>query len=581
MRSFRRKIVYSQSILFVVFIFFLFPLLWLISGQLIKRIYSQRVYKLVSNVEQAPDQPSLLQILKNQKDFVWQTGSLLDSSGAVIYEFPDHSENSETSSKEVFDAIKYGFGYGTHYSPLHHENVLYITKSFTAHNQNYILSVIFRIQEIDQIRRAFAIVTFFICAGLLLINNILVTLIVRYIMRPVQKIVNAIGNYKEGKEELLPRITLNKSEESGELNKLAFTFNSLIDRVQKQIEYLTKQREETEAILESIGEGIIAVDPSAKVTFVNRTACRMLGVAREVILTQSLDQIQTISEGLNKKCHELLVHALQTSGPMVQTWVVTEQTVQYLDLISAPLAHKDGALLVLQDRTSDYRIVDVGKDFIANASHELRTPITIIRGFAETLQDIPELSKTLLHEILEKIVRTCGRLDKLVRSLLTLTDAENMSEDRFKSVDLVPIVENCVHALRAAKETAKIELNIGAESAPIIADSDLLELAVMNILENAIRYSEAPAHIQATIEIMDEDVYLKIKDHGIGISEKDLPHVFDRFYTVDKARSRKSGGAGLGLSIVKTIIEKHKGKVLVISELGKGSTFTFILPLNL
>ncbi len=417
-----------------------------------------------------------------------------------------------------------------------------------------------------------------ICFFLLLANIVAETALIGYILRPVQKIVDAIRPYKEGKEELLPRIILDESMRSGEFSKLATTFNSLTERIQKQIEYLLRQREETEEILESIGEGIIAADPSARVTFVNSTACRMMEISREQLLGKTLDSIQVSSEGLSKKCHELIVHSLQTSESIVHTWVVRKKAPFYLDLISAPLAHKDGALLVFQDKTSDYRIIELGKDFVANASHELRTPITIIRGFAETLQDLPEISREMLHEIIEKIVRTCGRLDKLVRSLLTLADIENISEERFKPVDLSLIIENCIHTLLMVNPKTEVQIHSELPSTQMIADGDLFELAIMNILENAVKYSSANARIEIFLEAHAKEIHLKIKDHGIGISEKDLPHVFERFYTVDKARSRKSGGAGLGLSIVRTIVEKHRGKVAMQSELGKGSVFTFVLP---
>ncbi|MGB7978705.1 MAG: ATP-binding protein [Chlamydiales bacterium] len=417
------------------------------------------------------------------------------------------------------------------------------------------------------------------CFVLLMIHGWVEIAIVHRILRPVQQIIDAIRSYKEGKEELLPRIILNESMKSGEFSKLASIFNSLTDRIQRQIEFLLRQREETEEILESIGEGIIAADPSARVTFANRAACRMLGFSRDEILKQTLDSLQTHSDGLSKKCHDLIVHALQTSEPMIHTWIVREKGPLYLDLVSAPLAHKDGALLVLQDKTSDYRIVELGKDFVANASHELRTPITIIRGFAETLQDLPEISPEMLQQITEKIVRTCGRLDKLVRSLLTLADIENLPEDRFKPVDIVPIIENCIHTLLALNPNAEVSFQSEMTSASIVADGDLFELAIMNILENSVKYSQQPAKIEISMQRSAFEFLLRITDQGIGISEKDLPYVFERFYTVDKARSRKSGGAGLGLSIVKTILEKHQGKVAVQSELGKGSSFIFTLPI--
>ena len=441
-----------------------------------------------------------------------------------------------------------------------------------------LIQVDLRAEEISQLTFDFEIGILVFTVLFLIISSVLRTVLIQFMMRPVQQIINAILPYKEGKEELPPRIALDESMQSGEFNKLASTLNSLTDRIQKQITYLTHQKEETEEILESIGEGIIATNASARVTFANRTACRMLGVSPHQVIGKTLDEMELNAEGLSKKCHELIIYALQTSEASVQTWTLRGQSPLYLDLIAAPLAHKDGALLVFQDKTSDYRIVELGKDFIANASHELRTPITIIRGFAETLQDLPEMSQEMLHEIVEKIVRTCIRLDKLVRSLLTLADIENLSENRFKPVDLIPLVENCVHTLLMVNPNVKVRIHTLLDSAMIVADADLFELAVMNILENGAKYSSQPAQIDITIESNGGEITLQFQDHGIGIAEKDLPHICERFYTVDKARSRKSGGTGLGLSIVKTIIEKHKGKIEISSELGKGSIFLLILP---
>jgi signal transduction histidine kinase len=229
-------------------------------------------------------------------------------------------------------------------------------------------------------------------------------------------------------------------------------------------------------------------------------------------------------------------------------------------------------------RKSEYKVIEMGKDFVANASHELRTPITIIRGFAETLQDLPEISQEMLAEITEKIVRTCIRLDKLVKSLLTLADIENLSKERMQEVNLVMLAENCQRILLTAHPNARVKLHSAEAVVLIHAEGDLIELAILNLLENALKYSQAPGQIELMIEPSGVEVQLKVIDRGIGISQSDLPHIFERFYTVNKARSRKLGGAGLGLSIVKTIIEKHSGRISVESELGKGTTFTIIFP---
>lgn len=415
---------------------------------------------------------------------------------------------------------------------------------------------------------------------ILLFYGIMTWAVLHRLSRPIQQIIDAILPYQQGKEEFLPRIPVSQQVQGDEFSKLAFTLNSLTERIQKQIEHLTHQRKETEGILESLGEGVIALDTGGKITFANQVACKMLEVDHEEMISHSLGQLQTTQGDLAKKCHEAVLQTLQTSETVTQTCSLGEPRQLILDLISAPRVNLSGAILLIQDKTSEYKVVEMGKDFIANASHELRTPITIIRGFAETLDDMPHLSKEMLHEITGKIVRTCGRLDKLVKSLLTLADIENLSEERFRPTDLISLLENCRHILLTAHPDTKLALTSEVEKLYISAESELIDLAIMNILENAVKYSTPPAFIEISIHQTGTHAYLKISDRGIGIPAADLPYVFDRFYTVDKARSRKSGGAGLGLSIVKTAIEKHRGQVSITSEVGGGTSFTIDLPVS-
>ncbi|MBX9743772.1 MAG: sensor histidine kinase, partial [Chlamydiales bacterium] len=155
------------------------------------------------------------------------------------------------------------------------------------------------------------------------------------------------------------------------------------------------------------------------------------------------------------------------------------------------------------------------------------------------------------------------------------------SEDSFQPCDLLALVQHCKNTLLTIYPEVSVDIRQKGGRARALIDSDLLELAIMNLLENAVKYSPAPAQIEIFLEMEgDSKVRIAVQDHGIGIPERDLPHIFDRFYTVDKARSRKSGGAGLGLSIVKTIIEKHRGTIDVRSEMGKGSRFTLELLRN-
>lgn len=583
MLSFRKKIFLSDFILLAIFVAFLFPFIEITVSSIMKNSLTDRGKVMIGELQKASDNEEMIEIMKSRAEFIFQPVSILDGQGNIIYHshLPDVDLKtiSEIQRKEpeIQEAIQGRIAFNEHVSPFFHQKFYFVAIPFTAHGEKFILHVNFRADEIDKLKKDFEIGVLKVSLILLLVTTLLDLIIVHLVTRPIQQIVSTIRPFQEGKEELLPKIVLDKAMQGSEFSKLASTLNALTERIQRQIENLTRQREETEEILESIGEGIIATDTSAKVSFVNRTACRMLNVRKENLLRQTLTSIQ--SSDLSKKCHELVLHSLQTSESTTQTWLLKDGSIRYLDLISAPLAHQNGALIVLQDKTSDYKIVEMGKDFIANASHELRTPITIIRGFAETLQDLPELSQEMLHEITEKIVRTCGRLDKLVRSLLTLADIENLSDERFNPTDLVVLSENCKHYLLTAHPEVDISFKSDHSSVMILADSDLIELAISNLLENAVKYSQDHPKIDMQIRCDHESAFLSVTDHGIGISEHDLHHIFDRFYTVDKARSRKSGGAGLGLSIVKTVIEKHGGGIRVSSKMGEGSIFTIIMPL--
>ena len=214
------------------------------------------------------------------------------------------------------------------------------------------------------------------------------------------------------------------------------------------------------------------------------------------------------------------------------------------------------------------------EEWSANLAHELRSPISIIRGFAELLQDHP-MEKATVQEIAGKIVHSSLRLETLIQSLLQLSDAKHAREN-FRQVPLLPLLEECKQTL----PQAHISLFCDTPNIQVFGDEELLRLAFLNLLENSVKYSIGTANIQVSILQTASEAQITIQDEGIGIAAHHLPHIFDRFYSADKARSRKLGGAGLGLSIVKTILEKHSGSISVASECGKGTKFSIILPID-
>lgn len=379
-----------------------------------------------------------------------------------------------------------------------------------------------------------------------------------------------------GKSEHIPQIQLSpEMSPHDEFGKLAETLNSLTQRIENQITSLTHAKNEKSAILESLIEGVIVVDQHMVVSYMNRTAGKFLGLDEKKFVGKNFALVG------QPACEELIQEAQKKEQPVVLVLKPDRQQKRFIDAVAVSRGKEGGAILVLQDKTSLHKIIELGKDFIANASHELKTPITIIRGFAETLHDYPELSKEVYREITGKIVSNCQRMDTLVKNLLTLAAVdEGLPRSRLQECDLVDLTQEAIQTILVVYPDAKsIVTTKGEPPFHLMIDGELMLQAILNLLDNAIKYSKPPAHVSILIEKGVKEMYMHISDKGMGIPSEDLDRIFERFYAVDKSHSRSLGGSGLGLSIVERIIEKHQGKIVAESNLGKGSTFHITLPI--
>lgn len=587
--SFRKKIFISQLLLFFVFVLILFPFLAKTVRGIVHKSLEVNTYELIDEIKSAQDEKELIQRLIVAEDYVFFRVTLFNDKGVML--FDSHLERTlgknfkphyQTFQPEVAEALKKGNVYTEAYSQAFGRKLAYISISFSLNGQKYVLRTAFPYNQVQEMIQNFEIGFLLFCLIALIFFSVLTWFIFYRLSRPIQQIITAIGPYQRGVQDNIPQIILDQSiEESDDFSRLAKTLNSLSDRIQMQIRSITAERNEKEAILESLGEGVIAVDMGMVIRYANFIASKMLGIPKRHLLGKHFSTIEhKTSSVLIDKCKELLIECQNRSTVVTDSIALGEGKKLYLDLIAAPTAEKNGAIIVMQDKSSHYKVLEMGKDFVANASHELRTPITIIRGFAETLQDLPELAPDMLADITEKIVRNCQRMENLVKNLLTLADIENLPESRFQECDLVALIENCRHVLLSVYPNANVEIIKNKEHIIASADPDILELAITNLLDNAAKYSQGTARITVELEVQKEEVQIVISDQGIGIPAIDLEHIFERFYTVNKAHSRRLGGAGLGLSIVKTIIQHHDGTITVSSELGRGTRFTITLPLH-
>lgn len=583
--SFRKKIFFSQIFLFIVFILVLFPFIEKTVKKIVRDSLEKSTIALLQQIKDADSQEDLIEKLKNQRFFVFFRVSLLNSNNQLLYDDYLLKHLGEkyiplypTIHPEVVQAFKEGIGYQEGYSQIFAQKFSYVAVAFDFKGEKYVLRTAFPFIQVEDLITNFEKGFVLFSILILLIFTGMSWLIFYRFSRPIQRIIEAIRPYQTAQQDAIPEIVLPKLAQDDEFNRLAQTLNSLSNRIRTQIKSITEERNEKEAILESLGEGVIAVDSDLHIRYINSIGSKMLGIPKRHLLGKPFPQPEGKTSVLLEKARNLLQAAQERQMTLTDSISISEGKKLYLDLIAAPKMQGSGAIIVFQDKSSHYKVLEMGKDFVANASHELRTPITIIRGFAETLQDLPEISREMLSDITEKIVRNCQRMDNLVKNLLTLADIENLPETRFKECDLLSIIDNCKHLLLSLYSEAQVIVEKKQDKVTLYADSDLLELAIMNLFDNAAKYSKPPAHITVTIDQNADEVKIQISDKGIGIPAADLEHIFERFYTVNKAHSRRLGGAGLGLSIVKTIVEKHDGTIEASSVVGEGTTFTLVLP---
>lgn len=350
--------------------------------------------------------------------------------------------------------------------------------------------------------------------------------------------------------------------------------------LEARIRELELERREQEGIVAGIAGGLVALDGEDRIRLWNEAAGRLLGVrapAPGLRLWEVVRDPAILS----------VVGEARAAGAARLTEVAVERPdVAALGVVATPVPPRragdsSGIVLAIEDHTDRKRLDDVRRDFVANVSHEMKTPLTSIQGYVETLLDGGMDDRTNATEFLWKVHTHALRLSSLVSDLIVLSRVEsgslNVAPEAFEAGDLL---RDVAEQLRDAAEAKGHALSVPDPApAKLRGDRDLLSLAVENLLDNAIRYTPEGGTVAIGGEVRGDRYAFIVTDSGIGIPEQDLPRIFERFYRVDKARSRALGGTGLGLSIVKHVAERHGGEVAVESRTGAGSTFTLLVPL--
>ncbi len=378
--------------------------------------------------------------------------------------------------------------------------------------------------------------------------------------------------------DLSGRLTAADTEEFAALTE---AMNRMANQLGERIATIERQRGELQAVLSSMGEGVVAVDDDENVIGLNPAAATLLGVDAGRALGRSIQEIGRHPD-LTDAVQRILAGEEQLERD-VRLGIPGDVCLQ----VRASALHgaderRLGALLVLDNVTRLRRLETMRRDFVANVSHELKTPITSIKGFVETILDDPPGEPADQRRFLEIVGRQADRLDSIITDLLALSRLEQDSEGGgIELVDtaLAPVLERVVRDLvaRRPEAAARVRLECGGERRARL-NAPLFEQAVGNLLENALKYSPPGTPVSLRCGTEAGIVRVGVTDEGPGIAAEHLPRLFERFYRVDKARSRQLGGTGLGLAIVKHIAQAHGGRAEVVSEVGRGSTFTIVLP---
>ncbi len=400
--------------------------------------------------------------------------------------------------------------------------------------------------------------------------------VTRRITHPIEQMKKGAGEFAGA--NLKSRLVVPDTEE---LSELALAMNHMAENLDEKIMAFKNRSMELEAVHASMLEGVIAIDKDEKIITINEAAAKAFNFP-----VSSLKSKYVLEITRNLDLQKFIEAALATREPVEADIVMKKGEIFILHIHSTALydvnATRIGTLIIFHDITRIRRLESMQKDFAANVSHELKTPLTVIKGFIETIQAIPLDHKlTECENFLKIIGKNVNRMIELINDLLVLSKLERLqgTDIKLETQDISALVHAAVSTCR--KSLIEKNISLAVESSERISakvDSVLMEQAIINLVDNAVKYSDRDKSISIKISKAGHFINIVVNDQGRGIDRSHLPKIFNRFYRVDKARSRTEGGTGLGLAIVKHIVQYHNGKIDVSSKKGQGSSFKISIP---
>lgn len=500
------------------------------------------------------------------------TGDVVGDSFAKKETMENHKHRPEIQT-----ALDGGKGVSIRYSATLDQNMMYI--ALPVYKNGVLRAVVRTAVSISSIDKSIRAVR----------NNILIATVVtvvaaalaslyvaRRITRPIEEMKNGAQAFAQG--NLSDRLAVPDTEE---LSELAKAMNQMVRNLNDRIQESNNRRRELEAVHSSMQEGVIAIDNEERIITVNSAAARIFNFTPEQLKKRNVLEVSR-----NFELQTFIHKALSTHEPVEDDILIERDDDHILNIHSTALwdtrERRMGTLIIFHDITRMRRLERMHKDFAANVSHELKTPLTTIKGFIETLQEMlknQDARQSLgFMQIIEKNV---NRMIELINDLLALARLERLEGTgiQFEDHQLSMLIQGALSACRAAADKKQIQLIVDCpDHLTAMVDPILVEQALVNLVDNAVKYSPEGAWVRITAGRVNGWVDMVIEDSGNGIAKEHLPKIFNRFYRVDKGRSRQEGGTGLGLAIVKHIVQYHNGRIDVSSVMGQGTRFQISIP---
>ena len=424
-------------------------------------------------------------------------------------------------------------------------------------------------------------ITSLIIAGILFaLGGISIAIVLsRFVIYPINRLIKSAEKIteedKKKEKDSKSKEDLKKTKNKKEVTNIEDVLGMMTTELKEKLSEVSTQKNQIETILLHMTDGIIAFNMEGEIILINPAAKKFLSIRPEDITFD--DIFGKFKLGINM---EKIIY--------LENWTSTEQRIQvednYMNVFFAPFKNEsdrpNGVIAVIQDITEHVRLDNMQKEFVADVSHELKTPITSIMGYADTLLE-GEYDKETQEKFLNVIASEARRMARLVTDLLTLSRYDNnKNKTKKESFDLGDLVKKCQDklAIEIKKKNHTVNSFVTADVPPVYADKDDIERVILNILTNSIKYTPDGGEIKIYVGFVYNDAYIKVFDNGIGIPEEDLSRIFERFYRVDKARTREMGGTGLGLSIAKEILDKNGGSIDIKSTVGQGTEVVIRIP---